>query len=96
MPAAHIYPDQSASNPTCMFGSFDLDDADAGSALGLGEALLRVKKEARTVAAAHHIHHYAGSANGATSAFMLGTRPEQIVVAVPDEMVLNLWATEQT
>ncbi len=44
MPAAHLYPNPSDPCPNFMFGQFDLDEADPGSPVMLGEALLRVQR----------------------------------------------------
>ncbi len=47
MPASHLYPNLSDSCPIFMFGRFDLDNKDSGSALVLGKALLSVRKKVR-------------------------------------------------
>ena len=46
MPETHFYPKPSDPCPIFMFGQFDLDNADLGSALALGEALLSVQRKA--------------------------------------------------
>jgi len=63
MPLIHFYPDPSDPRPVFMFGRFDLDDADPGSPVALGEALLsvRTRTEPDAVPAATLSHRLRGS-----------------------------------
>lgn len=95
MPSSHLYPDPSNPDPTFMMGHFDLDCADRGSLLELGEAMLRVQRQDQPVIRAAPSHHQAGRAGEVSGSFLFGRLAEQPLIAFPDDLILNLWATEQ-
>jgi len=85
--------------PPCaafMFGSFDPDSANLGSAVSLGEAILAARKGGRALPAVSHIHRCGSLAVGENGAFMFGVHPEQPVVVALDELVMDVLASEQT
>lgn len=95
MPSTHLYPDPSDPNPRFMLGHFDLEDADRGSLLDFGEAVLGVQERHRRFIGATPSHHRRGTTNEGTGWFLFGVVAEQPLVAFPDDLILNLWATEQ-
>jgi hypothetical protein len=95
MSSAHFYPDLSDPRPTFMLGQFDLDDTDPGSPFMLGEAMLRFRKRDELSVVATPIHQPVRMADSRSSPFLFGLLAEQPIAQVPDDLILNLWATEQ-
>lgn len=91
----HLYPDVSDPHPTFMLGQFDLDDPDRGPVHMLGEAMLRFQKQDGPSIAATTIRRQVSRAGEGSSAFLFGLLAEGPLVTPPDDLLLNLWATEQ-
>jgi hypothetical protein len=94
MPSTHLYPDPSDLSPMFLSGQFDLDDTDTDSPFMLGEAMLSAQADAPPLAV-FPVHHHARPEGQESSAFMFGLLPEQPCAALPDDLILNLGATEQ-
>ncbi|HSZ87833.1 MAG TPA: hypothetical protein VK822_00505 [Acetobacteraceae bacterium] len=90
-----VYPDPLNKAPVFMFGAFDLaDGANLESVHALDEALLGIKEDGSLAVAIRSHTHAKAPADGSSSAFMFGVRPEQPSTAPVGELFLDLWAAE--
>jgi hypothetical protein len=95
MSSTHYYPYLSDGCPIFMFGRIDLDHADQGSPVLLGEAMLRVQKDDQPAMFVPHVRAFARLAERGSNAFMFGALREQPFDSLANERLLNLYATEQ-
>ena len=95
MLSTHLYPAPADPHPTFMLGHFDLDEEDPVSLADFGEAMLRVRKTDRGLIRTIPSHHQSGPACRGTESLLFGLLAEQPLNTLPDDLILNLWATEQ-
>ncbi len=95
MSSVFVYPDPLDTAPVCMFGTFDLADGTSRESVhALDEGLLGIKEDGSMAVVIRSHTHAKAAADGSSSAFMFGVRPEQPLAAPLGELVLYLRAAQ--